>query len=118
MIYAMGTFDRYVATLEEQDGPMLLSEIAEPTGGRAFTIDTPNALASVARHIGAELRTQYVLAYRPHDARQDGKWRKIRIRLRLPRKLYFLQAHARTGYYASADPVVSIAITPALNTNR
>jgi len=118
MIYSMGIFDRYVATLEEQLGPMLLSEIAEPTGGRAFTIDTPNALASVARHIGEELRTQYVLAYRPRDARHDGKWRKIRIRLRLPRKLAFLQAHARTGYYASADPAPPIAVTPVLDTNR
>jgi len=104
MIYSIGMFDRYVPTLEEQLGPMLLSEIAEPTGGRAFTIDTPNALASVARHIGEELRTQYVLAYRPRDARHDGKWRKIRVRLRLPSKLAFLQAHARTGYYASAGP--------------
>jgi len=104
MIYSIGIFDRYVPTLEEQFGPMLLSEIAEPSGGRAFTIDRPNELASVARHIGEELRTQYVLAYRPRDARHDGKWRKIRVRLRLPRKLAFLQAHARTGYYASAGP--------------
>jgi Ca-activated chloride channel homolog len=118
MIYSMGIFDRYVATLEEQVGPMLLSEIAEPTGGRAFTIDTPNALASVARHIGEELRTQYVLAYRPQDARHDGKWRKIRVRLRLPRKFAFFQAHARSGYYASADPTTPIAITPAPERNR
>jgi Ca-activated chloride channel homolog len=117
-IYSMGIFDRYVATLEEQLGPMLLSEIAEPTGGRAVTIDTPNALAAVARHIGEELRTQYVLAYRPQDARHDGKWRTIRVRLRLPSKLAFLQAHARTGYYASADPAPPIAITPAPDTNR
>jgi Ca-activated chloride channel homolog len=118
MIYSIGIFDRYVATFEEQLGPMLLSEIAEPTGGRAFTIDTPNALASVARHIAEVLRTQYVLAYRPQDARHDGKWRKIRVRLRLPRKLAFLQAHARTGYYASAEPPPRLAITLAPDTNR
>jgi Ca-activated chloride channel family protein len=118
MIYSIGIFDHYVPTLEEQIGPMLLSEIAEPTGGRAFTIDAPNALASVARHIGEELRTQYVLAYRPRDARHDGKWRRIRVRLRLPRKLAFLQAHARTGYYASAGPPPPIAITLLPDTNR
>ena len=117
MIYSIGIFDRYVPTLEEQLGPMLLSEIAEPTGGRAFTIDATNALAPVARHIGEELRTQYVLAYRPQDARHDGKWRRIRVRLRLPRKLAFLQAHARTGYYASAEPPPSIA-TPVPDRNR
>src|SRR6266567_5582064 len=38
MIYAIGTVDRYVPTVEESRGPSLLSEIAEPTGGRAFTL--------------------------------------------------------------------------------
>jgi hypothetical protein len=55
----------------------------------------------VARHIGLELRTQYVLAYRPQGSERDGKWRKIRVKLKLPRRFTFLQAHARSGYYAS-----------------
>jgi Ca-activated chloride channel homolog len=55
----------------------------------------------VARHIGMELRTQYVLAYRPKDAVHDGKWRKIQVKLMLPRKFSFLRAHAKPGYYAS-----------------
>jgi len=103
MIYSIGIFDRYVPTPEEVQGPSLLSEIAEPTGGRAFTLDNPNIMPSVARHIGVELRTQYVLAYRPQETTHNGKWRKIRVKLRLPRKFSFLQAHAKTGYYASAD---------------
>ena len=104
MIYSIGIFDRYVPTPEELRGPTLLSEIAEPTGGRAFTVDNPNLLPSIARHIGMELRTQYVLAYRPKDLPSHGKWRKIRVKLRLPRRFPFLQAHARTGYYASSEP--------------
>lgn len=104
MIYSIGIFDRYVPTPEELRGPALLNDIAEPTGGRAFTIENPNIMPSIARHIGMELRTQYVLAYRPQEAPHNGKWRKIRVRLRLPRKFAFLQAHAKTGYYASADP--------------
>jgi hypothetical protein len=58
-------------------------------------------MPSVARHIGLELRTQYVLAYRPQGSERDGKWRKIRVKLKLPRRFTFLQAHARSGYYAS-----------------
>ena len=104
MIYSIGIFDRYVPTPEELRGPSLLSEIAQSTGGRAFTIDNPNIMPSVARRIGMELRTQYVLAYRPQDPPHDGKWRKIKVKLRLPRKLAFLQARTRTGYYASAEP--------------
>ncbi len=109
MIYSIGIFDRYVPTPEELRGPFLLSEIAQPTGGRAFTLDNPNSMPSVARRIGMELRTQYLLAYRPQDAPRDGKWRKIRVKLRLPKKLAFLQARARTGYYASGQPEASIS---------
>jgi Ca-activated chloride channel family protein len=103
MIYSIGLFDRYVPTVEELQGPGLLAEITEPTGGRAFTLESPNEMPEVARHIGMELRTQYVLAYRPQDVAHDGKWHRIRVKLRLPRRLAFLQAHAKTGYYASQN---------------
>ena len=103
MIYSIGMFDRYVPTLEEARGPALLSELAEPTGGQAFTLENPNEMPSVARHIGLELRTQYVLAYRPQSSAHDGKFRKIRVKLKLPRRFTFLQAHARSGYYASSE---------------
>lgn len=110
MIYSIGIFDRYVPTPEELRGPGLLTEIAEPTGGRAFTVDNANIMPAIARHIGMELRTQYVLAYRPQDLPHNGRWRKIRVKLRLPRRFPFLQAHAKTGYYASTEPEPSISL--------
>jgi len=103
MIYAVGTFDRFVPTEEERLGPALLSSITEPTGGRTFTLQTPNDLPAVAHRIGTELRTQYVIGYRPQDAPHDGKWHKISVKLRLPRKLSVLRAHSKTGYYAHEE---------------
>jgi Ca-activated chloride channel family protein len=103
MIYAIGTFDRYVPTPEESRGPALLGEIADPTGGRAFTLENVIELPAVASHIGRELRTQYVLGYRPEEMPRNGKWHKIQVKLRLPRKLSFLRARAKTGYYAPAE---------------
>jgi Ca-activated chloride channel homolog len=103
MIYSVGLFDRYVSTEEEALGPELLAEISQSTGGRAFALEKDRDLPVVARHIGAELRTQYVLAYRPQDTPNDGKWHKIKVTLRLPKKLSFLRARARTGYYAKKD---------------
>ena len=103
MIYAIGTFDRYVPTPEEMRGPALLSEITEPTGGRAFSLESEMELPAVALHIGRELRTQYVLGYRPEQLPRDGKWHRIEVKLRLPKKLAFLRAHAKTGYYAPAE---------------
>jgi Ca-activated chloride channel family protein len=103
MIYAIGTFDRYVPTQEEMLGPGLLANVAQVTGGRAFTLENPNEMPAVAHRIGTELRTQYVLGYRPEKAPHDGKWHKISVKLKLPAKLSFLRVHAKTGYYAGGE---------------
>ncbi len=101
MIYAIGTFDRYVHTDEERLGPELLSNIADSSGGRAFILDNMAEMPLLARRIGTELRTQYVLGYRPENPAHDGKWRKIKVKLkRLPKKLPYMEAKARAGYYA------------------
>ncbi len=98
-IYAIGIFDRYASAVEERLGPELLSNIAEITGGRAFTLDNPNDLGDVATKIGVELRNQYVLGYRPTKVVRDGKWRKIKVKLLPPKGLPPLRVYARTGYY-------------------
>jgi Ca-activated chloride channel family protein len=103
MIYAIGTFDRYVPTQEEALGPSLLASVTQVTGGRAFTLENPNEMPAVAHRIGTELRTQYVIGYRPEKAPHDGKWHKISVKLKLPAKLSFLRVHAKTGYYAGGE---------------
>jgi Ca-activated chloride channel family protein len=103
MVYAIGIYDRFFSTQEEQLGPALLGEITELTGGRAFTIDNPNDLGDVATKIGIELRNQYVLGYKPNHIARDGKWRKIKVKLLPPKGLPPLKVYARTGYYAPAE---------------
>jgi Ca-activated chloride channel family protein len=103
LIYAIGLYDRYMSTPEEQLGPSLLGDLTELTGGRAFTIDNPNDLADVSTKIGIELRNQYVLGYRPKNAAHDGKWRKIKVKLIPPKGLPPLRVYARTGYYAPTE---------------
>ena len=103
LIYAIGIYDHYFASEEERLGPALLSDIAELTGGRAFTIDNPNDLADVATKIGIELRNQYVLGYRPNKPGHDGKWRKIKVKLLAPKGLPPLRVYAKTGYYAPSE---------------
>jgi Ca-activated chloride channel homolog len=103
MVYAIGIYDRYFPTEEERLGPQLLGEIAELSGGRAFTVENPNDLADVATKIGIELRNQYVLGYRPINGQRDGKWRKIKVKLLPPKGLPPLRVYARTGYYAPEE---------------
>jgi Ca-activated chloride channel homolog len=102
-LYAIGIFDplEYRSrTFEELNGPSLLSEITEMTGGRVFAADNLNELPDIATKIGLELRNQYVLGYRPSNKVHDGRWRKIKIQMRAPRGLPPLSVYSKKGYYA------------------
>jgi len=103
LVYAIGTYDSYFSTLEEQMGPALLADVSEETGGRMFTVNNPKDLADAATKISVELRNQYVLGYRPKDPKYDGKWHKIKVKMLLPRGLPALTAHAKRGYYAPSE---------------
>jgi Ca-activated chloride channel homolog len=103
MIYAVGVFeplDYRSRTPEELEGPSLLGEITEMTGGRVFAVENANELPDIAEKIGLELRNQYVLGYRPSNKAHDGRWRKIKIKLRALKGLPALRAYSKTGYYA------------------
>ncbi len=102
-LYSIGIFDPFEyrsRTPEELNGPSLLSEMTDLTGGRAFTAENLNDLPDIAAKIGEELRNQYVLGYHPSNKAHDARWRKIKIKLRTPKGLPPLTAYAKTGYYA------------------
>ena len=102
-IYTIGIFDplEYRSrTPEELNGPSLLGEITEMTGGRLYPVENPNELPDTAAKIGLELRNQYVLGYRPSNKVHDARWRKIKIKLHAPRGLPPLKVYAKSGYYA------------------
>jgi Ca-activated chloride channel homolog len=102
-LYAIGIFDPLGfrnRTPEELNGPSLLSEVTEMTGGRVFAVENLNDLPDIASKIGMELRNQYVLGYRPSNRAHDARWRKIKIKLRAPKGLPPLNVYSKTGYYA------------------
>jgi len=102
-LYAIGIFDPVGyrnRTLEEGNGPSLLSEVTELTGGRVFPVEKLEDLPDIATKIGMELRNQYVLGYHPSNKAHDARWRKVKIKLRAPRGLPPLTVYSKTGYYA------------------
>jgi VWFA-related protein len=102
-IYAIGIFESMAGrgrTAEEMSGPGLLSEIAEQTGGRHYPVENVNDLPDIAAKIGIELRNQYVLGYAPINQERDGKYRRVRVKVKQPRGLPPLRAFWRLGYYA------------------
>lgn len=100
-VYAIGVYSPVAdrPTPEEVNGPELLNEITDATGGRTFAIQSVDDLPDVATRIGIELRNEYVLGYSPTNAVRDGKWRKISIRLHPPAGLPPLTVSARPGYF-------------------
>jgi VWFA-related protein len=102
-IFSMGVFDVLPALLRspaEINGPKLLSQLSQQTGGRAFSASATSDLPTVAKRIGIELRNQYILAYVPSDRTRDGKYRKVEVKLNPPPGLVDLKARWRLGYYA------------------
>jgi Ca-activated chloride channel family protein len=102
-VYAIGIFEPIASrgrTIEELNGPSLLAELAEQTGGRHFAVDNLAELPDVAAKIGIELRNQYVLGYSSKNTVRDGKYRRVQVKLVKVNGLPPLRAMFRTGYYA------------------
>lgn len=71
-----------------------LRYLASSTGG--FLIRNTNDLFQGLNRISEEMRTYYVLTYRPTNQNWDGKFRQVRVEVRDPQ----LRVRARSGYYA------------------
>jgi Ca-activated chloride channel family protein len=102
-IYAIGIFEQPGArgrTPEEADGPDLLRDMAEQTGGRDFEVNNIGDMPDVAAKIGLELRNQYVLGYSPKNKDRDGKFRRVQVKLVKTQGLGQISPRWRLGYYA------------------
>jgi Ca-activated chloride channel homolog len=105
-IYAIGIFESLAArgrTPEEADGPDLLHDLTEQTGGRDFEVDNIGEMPDVAAKIGLELRNQYVLGYSPKNKDRDGKFRRIQVKLVKTTGLGQITPRWRLGYYAPSQ---------------
>jgi Ca-activated chloride channel family protein len=105
-IYAIGIYEMMGArgrTPEEANGPGLLHDLAEQTGGRDFNVENLAELPDVAAKIGLELRHLYMLGFSPKNKDRDGKFRRIQVKLTKTAGLPRLTAKFKVGYYAPAQ---------------
>lgn len=84
-------------TTREQD--FELRRIAAETGGRAFFPVVLQELAGVYQDIANELAHQYSIGYESSNARVDGGFRRIGLRVAAPGVIW----RTRAGYIATAD---------------
>lgn len=83
---------QYIATIDEAE--RRLEQLAKQTGGRIFLPVENDSLAPAYRAIAEELRTQYIITYKPKPPAKAGDWRGIRV-LVMPGGY---DVAARTGY--------------------
>jgi Ca-activated chloride channel family protein len=92
IIYAISTDDSGLV----MRGDKVLEQLAEATGGRAFFPFKMKDITHSFAAIEDELRSQYVVSYKPADFDADGRYRSIEI----SSLKQGLQVRARKGYFA------------------
>jgi Ca-activated chloride channel family protein len=100
-IYAIGIVDESNPQLGGYQGRTLLEDLANLTGGRAFFPASVFELEGICAQIGSDLKNQYVIGYRSLNRSNDGKWRKVRVKVNRPKGAPGVSVRAKTGYYAS-----------------
>jgi Ca-activated chloride channel family protein len=84
-------------------GQSFLDELSSVTGGKSFYPNTSVELDEIFERIALELRHQYSIGYYPTNFVPDGKWRKIKVKVKPPRGLPRLGVRSRDGYYATPN---------------
>ncbi len=102
IIYAMGIFDREYLIghpEEEKNGPKLLEDLAQHTGGNLYSIDRLEDLPSITMRISEQLRSQYLLGFAPANNIRNGKYRHLKLDIDNT-NAPILRTEYRRGYYS------------------
>lgn len=81
---------------QEPEGPRMLEELSDKTGGLHFHVSSDAEAKEAAFKAGQALRNQYVIGYQPPLSGATGQWHKIRVKSNVPK----VNVYARSGYYA------------------
>ncbi len=102
VVYAVGIMDgRDAGSSEGMQGQAFLDELTSVTGGKAFYPQTDVEMDEIFERIALELRHQYSIGYTPKDFQPDGKYHKVKVKVKPPRGLPRLTVRNREGYYAT-----------------
>ncbi|MFZ1700343.1 MAG: VWA domain-containing protein [Pyrinomonadaceae bacterium] len=102
--YSIGIMDRSDSSSSlGMQGQAFLDELSSVTGGKSFYPRTDIEMDEIFERIALELRNQYSIGYVPKDFQPDGKWRKVKVKIKPPRGLPRLTVRSREGYYATPN---------------
>jgi len=78
-----------------REAEFVLKQFSQETGGRAFFPNQVTDLAGVYGQISDELSSQYTVGYTSKNARRDGAWRRVVVRVNRPNTT----ARTKQGYF-------------------
>lgn len=111
----------FISKSKRDKAVSLLDRMARETGGRTFYPTSLSELPGIAEQITKDLRTQYVISYRPASKGRPGEFRPVRVAVTDGRGGEKRIAVTRSGYTAKpgqpapapAQPNKSGSTTPA-----
>jgi Ca-activated chloride channel family protein len=77
-----------------------LMKFAEITGGQAYFPKNLEEVEELVKHIAHDLRNHYTITYTPTNAKLDGSWREIAVKVVAPKNMPKITWHTKQGYYA------------------
>jgi len=100
-MYSIGYLEHQGSARHNQQ--QVLHRLSSVTGGQAFFPGRLKDVDKMYEKILGEISSRYSLGYVSSDARMDGRWRDVRIRLLRP-DLKDAKVRTRSGYYAPLKP--------------
>jgi Ca-activated chloride channel family protein len=80
--------------------PGLLRELAEASGGVGFFPRREEQVVEAFTEIATNIRRGYSLGYTPTNTTHDGRYRRVKVLVRMPGRTNNLRVSARDGYLA------------------
>jgi len=99
----LGTVPGVDAGTLKDKGDKFLAQLCDETGGQAFFTGDMLELERAFKKISDELRTQYLITYKPADQNLDGRTRKIEVRFTDKDKTGKYKIRTKTSYRAIKD---------------
>jgi len=102
-VYAIGLLEHQPASARSEQRQRI-SQIALETGGEAFFPSEMKQVEDAYAKILKQIRAQYTIGYVSSNRPQDGRWRKVEIKVKRP-DIAGPKVQARKGYFApGAEP--------------
>ena len=99
----LGSVPGVEAGTVKDKGDKFLTQLCERTGGEAFFTGDMIELERAFQKISQELRSQYMITYRPANQNYDGRERKIEVRFTDKEKADKYKIRTKSSYRAVKD---------------